>query len=597
MLTGHLGKQEAPDALVVVIDATTLSRSLGLAAQALALGLPTCLAVTMTDELTRRGGRLDVEALGRAIGVPAVRVIGNRSVGIAQLREAIGSWRNWERVPFAPPTSGAERLSWSESVLEAADYIPPSEDRRTAAVDRVLLHPVWGTLVFLTVMYLFFQAIFTWAEPFKDAIESSFGWLGTQVHTWLDAPAPILAGLLGDGIIGGVGGVLTFIPQIVIMFTLIALMEGVGYMARAAFLMDRVMASAGLEGRAFVALLSSFACAIPGVMATRTLPSAKDRLATMLAAPMMTCSARLPVYIIMISLLVGPEDRIGPFGARGTIMFILYLAGAVAAMTAAWVVKKLTDRGGVLLPFYMEMPPYRLPRARTVGVMVWDAAKGFVKKAGTIILTATIIIWVLLNVPLRSEADFDSYCTASAECSAVAQAVEAPASSTVVGEDGEVVTDAEELSTLYDAQRTSYVMDNSWGAAVGRFVEPVFEPLGFEWRVNVAVLSSLAARETFVATLGQIGAASDPEAPTAQLEAMTYQRDTLTNSAGEQVFNPATIAAILAFFVFAMQCMATAGTIRRETGTWKWAAIAYGYLFALAWVAGALVHALVAALM
>ena len=299
----------------------------------------------------------------------------------------------------------------------------------------------------------------------------------------------------------------------------------------------------------------------------------------------------------MISLLVGPEDRIGPFGARGTIMFILYLAGAVAAMTAAWVVKKLTDRGGVLLPFYMEMPPYRLPRARTVGVMVWDAAKGFVKKAGTIILTATIIIWVLLNVPLRSEADFDSYCTASAECSAVAQAVEAPASSTVVGEDGEVVTDAEELSTLYDAQRTSYVMDNSWGAAVGRFVEPVFEPLGFEWRVNVAVLSSLAARETFVATLGQMGAASDPEAPTAQLEAMTYQRDTLTNSAGEQVFNPATIAAILAFFVFAMQCMATAGTIRRETGTWKWAAIAYGYLFALAWVAGALVHALVAALM
>ena len=482
-------------------------------------------------------------------------------------------------------------------MLEAADYIPPSEDRRTAAVDRVLLHPVWGTLVFLTVMYLFFQAIFTWAEPFKDAIESSFGWLGTQVHTWLDAPAPILAGLLGDGIIGGVGGVLTFIPQIVIMFTLIALMEGVGYMARAAFLMDRVMASAGLEGRAFVALLSSFACAIPGVMATRTLPSAKDRLATMLAAPMMTCSARLPVYIIMISLLVGPEDRIGPFGARGTIMFILYLAGAVAAMTAAWVVKKLTDRGGVLLPFYMEMPPYRLPRARTVGVMVWDAAKGFVKKAGTIILTATIIIWVLLNVPLRSEADFDSYCTASAECSAVAQAVEAPASSTVVGEDGEVVTDAEELSTLYDAQRTSYVMDNSWGAAVGRFVEPVFEPLGFEWRVNVAVLSSLAARETFVATLGQMGAASDPEAPTAQLEAMTYQRDTLTNSAGEQVFNPATIAAILAFFVFAMQCMATAGTIRRETGTWKWAAIAYGYLFALAWVAGALVHALVAALM
>ncbi|WP_172119163.1 ferrous iron transporter B [Actinomyces faecalis] len=597
VLTGRLAEQEAPDALVVVIDATTLSRSLGLAAQALALGLPTCLAVTMTDELTRRGGRLDVEALGRAVGVPAVRVIGNRSVGIARLREAIGSWRTWERVPLAPPTSGAERLSWTESVLEAADYVPPSEDRRTAAVDRVLLHPVWGTLIFFAVMYLFFQAIFTWAAPFQDAIESAFGWLGAQVHSWLDGPAPVLAGLLGDGVIGGVGGVLTFIPQIVIMFLLIALMEGVGYMARAAFLMDRVMASAGLEGRAFVALLSSFACAIPGIMATRTLPSAKDRLATMLAAPLMTCSARLPVYIIMISLLVGPEDRIGPFGARGTIMFVLYLAGAVAAMTAAWAVKRLTDRGGTLLPFYMEMPPYRLPRARTVGVVVWDAAKGFAKKAGTIILTATIVIWVLLNVPLRSDAEFEAYCAGSAECSAVAQAVESPAASTVVGEDGAPVTDAEELAALYDAQRTSYVMDSSWGAAVGRFVEPVFEPLGFEWRVNVAVLSSLAARETFVATLGQMGAASDPEAPTAQLQAMTYQRDTLTNSAGEQVFNPATVAAILAFFVFAMQCMATAGTIRRETGTWRWAAVAYGYLFVLAWVAGAVVHAVVAALM
>ncbi|MDU0347315.1 ferrous iron transporter B [Actinomyces sp. MRS3W] len=596
VLTGHYAGVEPPDALLVVVDATTLSRSLGFVAQALALGLPTALAVTMTDELTRRGGRLDVEALGAALGVPAVRVIGNRTTGIPQLRRTLASWHAWSRAPIAPPTSGPERASWVASILAAADYAAPTQDSRTAAVDRVLLHPVWGTLVFFAVMFVFFQSIFTWAAPFQDAIEAGFDALGEAVHTWLDGPAPLLAGLLADGVVGGVGSVLTFLPQIAIMFLLIALMEGVGYMSRAAFLMDRVMSRAGLEGRAFVALLSSLACAIPGVMATRTLPSAKDRLATMLAAPLMTCSARLPVYIIMISLLVGPEQRIGPFGAAGTIMFGLYLAGAVAAMLAAWLVKRLTDRGGVLLPFYMEMPPYRLPRARTVVMMVWDACKGFLKKAGTIILAATVVVWVLLNVPSRSEADFSAHCTADAECAAIASAVADPDSSTVLDDDGATVTDPAELETLLDAQRTSYTMDSSLAASIGKAIQPIFEPLGFDWRLNVAVMSSLVARETAVATLGQIAAAGDPENPSAQLAAMTYAEDTLVARAGEPLFNPATIAAVLAFFVFAMQCMATAGAIRRETGTWKWSAIAYGYLFVLAWVAGAVAHAVVAAL-
>lgn len=596
VLAGRCDGVAPPDALVVVVDATTLSRSLGFVAQALSLDLPTCLAVTMTDELTRRGGRLDVEALGQAIGVPAVRVIGNRSTGIPQLRQALGSWRQWARIPLAPPTSGPERLSWTESVLQAADYAAPEPDRTTAAVDRVLLNPVLGTLVFLTVMFVFFQSIFTWAGPLQDLIEAAFGWLGGAVHGWLDGPAPLLAGLLADGVIGGVGGVLVFLPQIAIMFLLIALLEGVGYMSRAAFLMDRVMGRFGLEGRAFVALLSSFACAIPGVMATRTLPSAKDRLATMLAAPLMTCSARLPVYIIMISLLVSPEDRIGPFGAAGTIMFGLYLAGAVAAMLVAWTVKRLTDRGGVLLPFYMEMPPYRLPRPRTVAVMVWEACKGFLKKAGTIILAATVVIWVLLNVPTRSDADFQAFCAGDTQCAAVAAAVEDPARSQVLDAEGQPVTDAEALSGLLEAQRTRFTMDHSLAASLGRAVEPVFAPLGFDWRVNVAVLSSLVARETAVATLGQIAAAGNPEEPAAELGTMTYQHDTLVAKAGDPLFGPATIGALLAFFVFAMQCMATAGVIRRETGSWKWPAVAYGYLFVLAWVAGAVTHAVVSAL-
>ena len=597
VLTDASQAVSVPDALVVVVDATTLRRGLNFVAEALALDLPTCLVVTMTDELSRRTGRLDVEALGRALGIPAVRVVGNRGIGMPDLRRRLTEVADWQRPPLPPPTDPGEVASWADSILTAADYEAPQQDRATAAVDRVLLHPVLGSLVFFAIMYVFFQAIFSWAEPFKGAIEDGFGALGTVVHGWLDDSHPLLAGLLGDGLIGGVGSVLTFIPQIITMFLIIAVLEGVGYMSRAAFLMDKIMSRAGLEGRAFVALLSSLACAIPGIMATRTLPSAKDRVATMLAAPLMTCSARLPVYVIMISLTVDGDAKVGPFGTRGVVMFALYLLGAVSAMAAAWVVKQLTDRGSILLPFYMEMPPYRMPRLRTVLIMVWDACKGFLKKAGTIITLTTVILWVLLNVPMRSDAQFEAFCASDKQCAAIEAAVDKPESSTVKGDDGQVITDAEELGKLLDAQKTSYTMDNSWAAKGGKAVQPVFEPLGFDWRINVATLSSLAARETFVATLGQIAAAEDPEDPGAHLATMTYQKDTLTNKAGDQLFNPATVIAILVFFVYALQCMATAGAMRRETGTWKWPIIAYTYMFVTAWVMAALSRALVAAFM
>ena len=596
VLTGTSSTVSAPDALVVVVDATTLQRGMNFIAEALALDLPTCLVVTMTDELSRRTGRLNVAALGQALGIPAVRVIGHRGIGMPDLRAQLAQVATWERTPLPPPTDPDEITSWADSVLAAADYQAPQSDQITSAIDKVLLRPVPGTIVFFTIMFLFFQAIFTWAAPFQDAVEGGFNALGGLVHNWLDESHPLIAGLLGDGLIGGVGSVLTFIPQIIIMLLIIAVLEGVGYMSRAAFLMDKVMSIAGLEGRAFVALLSSLACAIPGIMATRTLPSTKDRVATMLAAPLMTCSARLPVYVIMISLTVDGDAKVGPFGTRGVVMFALYLLGAVSAMAAAWVVKQLTDRGGVLLPFYMEMPPYRLPRPRAVLIMVWDACKGFVKKAGTVIALTTLILWVLLNVPMRSDEQFNAHCSASAECAAVSAAVEDPASSTVKGDDGQVITDAEELGKLLEAQKTSYTMDNSWAAAIGKTVQPVFEPLGFEWRINVAILSSLAARETFVATLGQIAAAEDPEDPGAHLATMTYQQDTLTNKAGDQLFNPATIAAILVFFVYALQCMATAAAMRRETGTWKWPIIAYTYMFVTAWVMAALTRFVVAML-
>ncbi|WP_052466444.1 ferrous iron transporter B [Mobilicoccus massiliensis] len=546
-----------PDALLVLLDATSLRRSLGLLAQVLQVGLPTAVVLSFTDELQRRGGALDVEALRRALGVDVhVVVAGGR--GMAELRESLPAARSWRVPPLAPPTDSAETVAWIESILRTAQYRTPQVDERTRRIDAVLLHPVAGTLVFFAVMFTFFQTIFTLAAPVQDKVEEGFAALGSLVAAHV--ANPWLASFLGDALIGGLGGVVVFLPQIALLFLLVSLMESVGYMSRAAFLMDRVMSKAGLEGRAFVALLSSVACAIPGIMATRTLPSARDRLATMMAAPLMTCSARLPVYVLLIGLLVPREARFGPFGAQGTIMFVMYLVGAVSAMTMAWVFKRIGDRRGPILPFYMEMPSYRWPSWRSVGLAVWDACKAFLRKVTTIILATTILLWLLLNLPIRSDADL-------------------AAAGVDVGDDIAV---------------SSYVVDHSYAADIGRVVGPVFEPLGFDWRINVGVLASLSAREVFVATLGQVAAATDPEEPTAALSHMTVLDG---EHAGEPLFTPPTVAALLVFFLYALQCMSTIGVLRRETGTWKWPAIAFSYMFVLAWTMAFLTRQVVEALM
>ncbi|AQT78612.1 ferrous iron transporter B [Mycolicibacterium litorale] len=553
----HNQRVDIPDALLVLLNATTLRRSLGLLAQLLQTGLPACVVLTFTDDLARRNGHLDVAALSRALGVPVVPVVAGHRDGIVALRELMADHASWSTPVVPPPTDTAEVTAWIDSVLTAAGYTVPEIDRRTSRIDAVLLHPVAGTVVFLLTMFGFFQTIFTVAAPLQGYVEDLFAWLGgvvaEQVHlSWLSA-------FLSEAVIGGVGSVLVFLPQIVLLFVLIALLEGTGYLARAAFLMDRVMAGAGLEGRAFVALLSSVACAIPGIMATRSLPSAKDRLATMMGAPLMTCSARLPVYILLISMLLSADARIGPFSARGVVMFALYLLGAVSAMTAAAVFKRLTSRGAALLPFYMEMPPYQLPRLRTVAAEVWTAASAFLRKVTSIILVTTVVLWVLLNLPVRHEADMA----------------------------------AAGVDTTNDAAVSSYVIDHSYAASVGRAIEPVFAPLGFDWRINIGVLSSLAARETFVATLGQVAAAQTPDDPAASLRSMRVQSGP---AAGRLLFDAPTIAALLVFFMYALQCMSTVAVLRRETGSWKWPAIAWGYLFVLAWVLAFVARTIVAAL-
>ena len=546
-----------PDAVLVVLDATSLRRALGLVSHVLQLDLPVAVVVTFEDELRRRGGSLDLAALGRALGVPVVAVTAGDKDQLGALRDLIADPGSWRRPALPPPTDPAQARSWAQSVLDAARWQVPARDRRTERIDRVLLHPVWGTLIFFATMFAFFQVIFTLAAPLQDGIDTVFGRLGDQVSTHVDNP--LLAGFLGQALIGGVGSVVVFLPQIALLFLLISILEGSGYLSRAAFLMDRVMARAGLEGRAFVALLSSLACAIPGIMATRSLPSAKDRLATMMSAPLMTCSARLPVYVLLIGMLVPGSATIGPVGAQGVVMFALYLLGAVSAMVTAWIFKKITGRHGPTMPFYMEMPSYKLPRLRSMGLAVWEACKSFLRKVGRIILAVSIVLWVLLNVPTHSDA-------------ALRSAGVDPADQTAV---------------------SSYTLDHSVAAGVGKAVQPIFAPLGFDWRINIGVLASTSAREVFVATLGQVAAADDPEDPRG---ALTRMERTDGPDAGRKLFDAPTTSALLVYFLFALQCMSTIGVMRRETGTWKWPAIAFGYLFVVAWVAAFATHQIVAAL-
>ena len=530
---------------IVLLDATSLRRSLTLLSHVQQVPRPTLVVLTFTDELARRGGSVDIKALSRALGVRVIPIVAGDQAGVEELSEALSEVDSWPAPIVAPPVGQGDVFSWSASVLEAARYRAADTDRRSHGIDRVLLHPLWGTLVFFATMFAFFQIIFTVAAPINDAFEGFFVWLGGIAKDMI--PIDWLGSLVGDGIFAGVGAVVAFVPQITLLFLMIALLEGSGYLSRAAFLMDRVMGMAGLEGRAFVALLSSVACAIPGIMATRTLPSAKDRIATMMGAPLMTCSARLPVYTLMIGIMVPGDLFWGPFQAQGTVMFGLYLLGAVSAMIAAWVFKRIVGRGATQLPFYMEMPSYRLPSARSVIIAVWDACKAFLRKVAGIIMVVTIVLWGLLNFPAPSE---DAMTAAGVD----------------VGDEAAV---------------TAYTLDNSYAAAIGRAVSPVFDPLGFDWRINIGVLSSLAAREVVVATLGQVAAAEDPEDPGEALQQMTY---TDGPHAGEPVFTAPTVTALLLFFAYALQCASTLGVLRRETGTWRWPVVAFVYMGVVAWV-------------
>lgn len=552
-----LGAADRPDAVLVVLDANSLQRSLGLLAQVQQLGLPTLTVLTFSDELARRQGALDVAALSQATGNRVVLVTNGNRVQLHDLKQAFGEIEQWPMPTVPAPTEPKHVTGWITSVLSTAGYKAPSIDERTRRIDAVLLHPIGGSLIFLVAMAIFFQVIFAVAAPIQGWIETGFGWLADLARDQI--PIEWLAGLVADGIINGAGGVLVFLPQIGLLFALISLLEATGYMSRIAFLMDRLMGRAGLEGRAFVAMLSSVACAIPGIMATRTLPSARDRLATMMTAPLMTCSARLPVYTLLIAMLVPADIKWGPIGLQGLVMLGLYLLGAVAAMTSAWVFKFVLKGKGPALPFYMEMPSYRLPSLGEIGRAVWDACLDFMKRVGGIILLMSIALWALLSLPVASDADMSAA--------------------------GVDLNDEVAVAT--------YQLDHSAAAAVGRTIQPIFEPLGFDWRITVGLVGAMGAREVFVATMGQIASAEDPEDPRGALEQMTWLSGP---HAGDKLFTPGVVAALLIYFAFALQCTATLAALRRESGSWKWPAIAFAYMTGLAWITAWLTKALVTAL-
>jgi ferrous iron transport protein B len=545
-LHGRVDGIPAPDAVVMVADATTLERSLFLVADVLALGLPTCLVLTMVDELAARGGAIDLPALSSALGVPVVGVVGHRGIGLDELRHLLASPLDWPHPLLLPPDGALERSGWIESVLLRSTgraHLDLTADSRTRRIDSVLLHPVGGVAVFVLVMLALFQSIFTLAMPAVDWIDARMGSFGS----WLGDLLPgVLGELVRDGIVAGVGGVLVFLPQIVLLLTLLALLEKVGYLSRAAFLADRVMGRFGLEGRSFVALLSSFACAIPGIMATRTIPNDRRRLATMMAAPLMTCTARLPVYTLLVSAFVPDRAVFGPLRSQGLVMFGLYLLGALSGLVYAGAMS-LALRGTGSSPVLLELPPYRWPTLRSVALQVGDGAWSFVRKAGTIILLTTVVLWGLLRFP-------------SAE------------------------TDA----SLTEAQAASAQMEQSIAGRAGQALEPVFAPLGFDWRANVAIIGSLAAREVFVSTLALTTAAESEDALPERLQQ-------LTDDEGDQVFDPATVAALLVFFVYALQCLSTVAVLRRETNSWRWPLVAMGSMFALAYLGGLIAHTITVA--
>jgi len=637
-----LGRLDAtPDAIIVTVDATALTRNLYLALQILESGVPTVIALTMMDEARAQGIEIDAEGLGARLGARVIPVVAAQGEGLETLREGLlkvleeaeaGIRHEPVRVEFEPQTEADLRevqqlIPWGEGeairrawaiwallslgddgiedipaelrekvdairaraeqagrsldlelistryrLLDeavAAEVTIPEGDRRprTRRLDSILTHPISGFIVFAIVMMALFEALFTWSGPLVDLVDAGIGLTQGWIRESMEAGR--LRELLADGVVQGVGNVLVFVPQIALLFLFIGFLEDSGYLARVAFVIDRLMAGVGLHGKAFVPLLSGFACAVPAVMATRTIENRRDRLVTMLALPLMSCSARLPVYVLVIAVVFGAQTRVwGLVSAGAVALFAMYFLSVIGALGAAALMRR-TVLKGKKPTFVLELPPYRLPLARNLIASTWTRVRTFIVDAGTIILALSVILWALLTFPHDPQ------------IAAEHGRLRAEASAELSSELREARLGALDRAEAAAQRKASYA------GQIGQAMEPLLEPLGFDWRIGVGILAAFGAREAFVSTMGIVFGVGESD------EASVPLREALANAEradGSKLLPPIAGISLMIFFVFACQCMSTIAIVKRESGSWKWPLLLFVYMSTLAYLASLLVY-------
>lgn len=589
ILMGKLAEVPKPDVIIAAVDATNLERNLYLVTQLLEFGVPVVIALTMIDLAEKQNLEIDISKLSKLLKIPVVAVKAKQRTGIDELSKDVikivktaekpeTSWISNGNV-LTETTIEEDDIHLSLSDNQAANKqifarynfisdvyqqavkpVDESEAKFSEKIDRILTHKFFGLVILIAILLLVFQTIFTWAALPMDLLDAGFGSLGEFVGNQM--PDGILKDLVVDGIIAGVGGILIFLPQILLLFLFISILEDTGYMARAAFLLDKLMSRVGLHGKAFLPLMSSFACAIPGIMATRTIENSRDRLATIMIAPFMSCSARLPVYALMIAAFFAGQTVFGFISLGAVLMLAMYSLGIFVAVIAAFVLKK-TILKSPPPPFVMELPPYRLPNLRTVIQNMFTRAWLFIKRAGTVILTISIILWALMYFP-QAEVQSSEFGVQSSEQT------------------------KNSGSPIIEDQIVSSQLENSYAGMLGRTIEPVIAPLGFDWKIGVAIIASFAAREVLVSTLSiiyNVGDDATEESPTL-INAIKNAK----KSDGSKVWTPLTALSLMVFFVLAMQCMSTLAVVRRETNSWAWVVFMFGYMTVLAYIASLITY-------
>lgn len=531
VLYGRAKGERRPDVVVCVVDATNLRRNLRLVLAVQRLGLPCVVALNMADMAARRGITVDAEALSRELGVPVVPTVGIKTDGDRALRALLEDKNLWRAPQKAHDTLHHDGDHHAvQAILERLDLDKAMPETASDRIDRVVLHPVAGPAILALLLFLVFQAVFAWAEAPMGWIEDATAAVGEAVGSFI--PEGVLHSFVVDGLIAGLGGVVVFLPQILILFFFILLLEESGYLPRAAFLLDRLMGGVGLSGRSFIPLLSSFACAIPGIMATRTIADPRDRIVTILLAPMMTCSARLPVYALLIAAFIPARQVAGGLELQGLVLFALYMAGIVGAFAIAWVLKRFGSGKSQVRTLMMELPAYHWPTVRSVALGLWQRATIFLRRVGGVILVLTVVLWALSSFPAPPEG------------------------------------------------ATQPAIEYSLAGRIGQALAVVFEPIGFNWQISIALVPAMGAREVAVAALATVYAVGDAGDEAGSALAPLLAQD----------WSMATALALMAWFVFAPQCLSTLATIKRETGGWKWPLVTAGYLFVLAYLAALITY-------